>query len=151
MNEEANALRILRDILDGDEAELPAAMEEGRRLLAQLRAPAARLRIPRGSETVLVAVAEAVAAVYGFTLIKLRQRDKTQELATARMVGMALSRHYANVTLQAIARFYARKQHKAVVHAVRRVREMEATDRLFARNLNTARAEVMLRLWRAAP
>jgi len=121
------ALRILRDIIEGDDTAMTKAMQDGRDLLAAQRVNEVKKLPTAAFETIIATVAE----YYGYTVLQLKSRERPAHLAHARQVAMVLCRTLVrHATLMAVGEVFHR-DHGTVIHAERAVGDRLATDRTF--------------------
>lgn len=78
--------------------------------------------------TTFESVIKAVSTRYGVTLMAIRGPRKFHAIAHPRMVAMALTRELTGMSYPKIGSLFGGRDHTTVLHACRRIREMEAKD-----------------------
>jgi hypothetical protein len=95
---------------------------------------------PDATEATGIATVQAVvAADFGVTVEALPSRDRSEPLATARRVAMAIARELTGATFARVGEQFAR-DHGTVIHAVESVRDQCTTETAFAARVGTLRA-----------
>lgn len=90
----------------------------------------------------IAAVQRIVAVDFGVQPADFIARDRSEPLATARRVAMALAREVTGASLGHLGAIFER-DHGAVLHAQQSVRDQCETDDLFAARVGTLRAKCL--------
>lgn len=123
------SLKLLRDIIEGDDAVMSAALDEGRKLLHMLRVSGARHDLDH-----LDIILALAASHHGYTIAMMATRERTARIVLARQVGMWLCRHVTNASLMEIGNKLDR-DHGTVIHGVAAVQNLADTDPKFKAEL----------------
>ena len=84
-----------------------------------------------------------VADYYGVTLEGIKGRVRTRELATARHVGMFLTRTFVpDMTLQAIGHHFGRRDHSTVSYGIKSIEDLQHGDRLLRKAIQEIKTKV---------
>lgn len=138
----AKQIPLPQDAVDFLAAELPVSPRELRATVDQLdlQARQARTRIdcdfvrrcleseikPRSAT--LAEIARAVARHFGVTIAGLRGQRRAQGVVLPRQCAMFLARQLTAEPMQAIARYFGRRNHTTVLHACRRMRTLASDE-----------------------
>lgn len=136
---EPEAITILRDIIEGDDDALSAAIERGRDYLRAL--PPTLRWIGTGELDLIV---EMTAEAHGLTVAQLLEPRKFTALARARQVGMWIARDLTGAPLEKIARAFGKSDHGTVMHATATIDDLMATEPDFANQVKQLREAVAL-------
>lgn len=123
-------------------AELPVSPRELLAAVQQLEVCArlARTRIDRAfvrryldgeikpQSATLPQIAQAVARQFGVPITALRGQRRAQGIVLPRQCAMFLARQFTAEPMQAIARYFGRRNHTTVLHACRRMNSLASDD-----------------------
>jgi chromosomal replication initiator protein len=96
---------------------VPMAQQVLRTILAQ---PERRISIE--------AVARAVVERYSLQLSELKRKTNAHEISRPRQVAMYLARELTGASLPEIGRWFGGKHHTTVLHSIRKIESLRATD-----------------------
>ncbi|TVQ79173.1 MAG: chromosomal replication initiator protein DnaA [Bradymonadales bacterium] len=87
-------------------------------------------------------IMKLVARQFRMSLNDLRSDKKTRELSTPRQLAMFLCRKYSNLSLPDIGTLFGGKNHTTVLHAIRRVGRMQASDPILRESVSKLETEI---------
>ena len=87
----------------------------------------------------LPAIAHAVAQHFSVSIPGLRGQRRVQGVVVPRQCAMFLARQLTTEPLQAIARYFGRRNHTTVLHACRRIKTLAVDDAALRQHLNHIR------------
>jgi len=80
-------------------------------------------------------IQRVVADYYKLKMSDLLSKRRSRSVARPRQVAMALAKELTNYSLPEIGESFGGRDHTTVLHACRKVKELEATDREIERDL----------------
>lgn len=88
-------------------------------------------------------IIQTVAKHYGVSFADILSEKRTQNIAQARQVGMALTKEFTDLSLAAIGETFGGRNHSTVIHAANKVKEDEEKLPSFKREMNNLRNILM--------
>lgn len=80
-------------------------------------------------------IAQKIARHYNYSIAELRSAKRHKNLSLARHVAMYLMKKKTGRSLTDIAAYWCRKDHTTVIHAVEKIEQLRAEDRIFQHEL----------------
>ena len=87
-------------------------------------------------------VQSVVGSSYKVSLDLLVGKDRTKEVAEARMLAMYFAREYTNLSLRTIGLYFGGRDHSTVVHARNWVKEKIADDPIFSQRVSSIQCKI---------
>lgn len=87
-------------------------------------------------------IMKLVARQFKISLVDLKSEKKNRELSMPRQLAMYLCRKYSNLSLPDIGTLFGGKNHTTVLHAVRRIGRLQASDPLLRDSVGKLEAEI---------
>lgn len=84
-------------------------------------------------------IQKKVAAHFNMRLVDMQSARRARSVARPRQIAMYLSKQMTSRSLPEIGRKFGGRDHTTVMHAVRKVEELKATDSAFAEDLELLR------------
>lgn len=82
------------------------------------------------------------ADYYEVSVLDLLSIRRSAELVKARQVAMYLSKEFTSKSLPEIGRRFGGRDHTTVIHALRKIKEKESSDKEMADDLNALRQQI---------
>ncbi|HJZ23043.1 MAG TPA: chromosomal replication initiator protein DnaA [Candidatus Babeliales bacterium] len=87
-------------------------------------------------------IAKKVCAFYSYSLSEVRSSKRNQDLAYVRHVAMYVMKRLTKHSLQEIGRFWGRKDHSTVLHAVGKIESQRQHDTVLGQQLERLEHEI---------
>ena len=93
------------------------------------------LEIARTAPVDFPQIAQQVAKHYNYSMLELRSTKRHKNLSLARHVAMYFMKKMTGRSLIDIAAFWCRKDHTTVIHALEKIEQLRAGDKIFDNEL----------------
>lgn len=143
---EPQAITLLRDIIEGDDAAMSRALEEGKKLLQMLKISGVRLGDADDLDKIMV----LVATEYGLTVPGMLKKKRSARLVEARQLAMWLCRTITAAPFEEIGQKFGGRNHGTVMHAMDSVNGYVATSARFKAKLERLHVAARTMLGRTA-
>lgn len=87
-------------------------------------------------------IQKAVAEFYGCTLIDLKSHRRTYPIVRYRQIAMAIAKQMTERSLPEIGRAFGGRDHTTVLHAVRKIDRLSASDTKLADEINQIKQRI---------
>ncbi len=99
-------------------------------------------RISLARRVLIAEIKEAVAERFGIAASEMVSDRRAREIARPRQVAMYLARNLTPKSLPEIGRMFGNRDHTTVMHALRRIEQLRATDYELDANIVTLTADI---------
>ncbi|OGB97300.1 hypothetical protein A3F06_00910 [candidate division TM6 bacterium RIFCSPHIGHO2_12_FULL_36_22] len=90
-------------------------------------------------------IADIVGKSYAYTIKDLQSPSRSKKVSLARQVAMYLMKDVTSNPLSDIARFFNKKDHSTVVHAIQKIQQLTLVDQSFKQRLQYIKSELLQR------
>jgi len=135
-------LRYVARVIDSNTRELEGALTRMQGMAAisggtidmdLARAALGDVAVPK--RTTVQRIIEVITGYYGVKPADIQSKKRFRSIAFPRQVGMYLARKHTHCSLEEIGGYFGGRDHSTVLHAIRAVEDMLATDQNTARQI----------------
>ena len=98
--------------------------------------------VATSAEATVGMLQQEIAKYYGVSLENLSSKSRKKEIVIARQVAMYLAKQYTNHSLKSIGSYFGGRDHSTVIHAIKAVNNMLATDTKFQQNYSELQKKI---------